>query len=617
MAGTLMPGLLTVLDNAGLIVNGAKVFFYITGTTTKQNSYTTAALSVANANPLIANSAGRATAFLDPALPNYDIYVCASDAADPPLSSYYTLLNVSAVPSDDEASGDITVTAGENITAGDWVYLSLGDGGRTTGRWYKTDADLRYASTDARGLGVATADISSASTGNVRIQGTYSSASGLTAGSIYYLSATAGAITATEPEFARSVAVAYSTTSYLISFRQNEPPNDMVTLGGESIGIGQWAYCAETTAGGNTVGRWYLTSSANTYSSLLPNSVGICTIAMTAGTYGKVRTRGVYEYTAGSGSLAVGQLAYLSTGGSITDTPPANSFVVGMALSSDRLFVDTSLATVASGLKTPLVTAPTGSGAVVLATSPSLVTPALGTPASGVLTNCTGLPLTAGITGTLAVANGGTGQTSSTGSGAVVLATSPTLTTPLLGTPTSGVFTNCTGLPMSTGVTSPYTFTPGAGATAATVSGCVYMNTTSTNSTNAGLQALITETLDANTLNANGKAVRITTWGLSAANANAKSVNIYFGATVAVAQVTIAANATDWHCQATVTRTGAATQVGGGFGVSSAGITAGTVGAAYGAPTEDTTAAINISAGCNTSVAADVVLKGFMIEVLN
>jgi hypothetical protein len=34
----------------------------------------------------------------------------------------------------------------------------------------------------------------------------------------------------------------------------------------------------------------------------------------------------------------------------------------------------------------------TGSGALVFATSPTLVTPALGTPASGVLTNCTGLP---------------------------------------------------------------------------------------------------------------------------------------------------------------------------------------------------------------------------------
>lgn len=65
---------------------------------------------------------------------------------------------------------------------------------------------------------------------------------------------------------------------------------------------------------------------------------------------------------------------------------------------------------------------------------------ALGTPSSGTLTNCTGLPTT--------------GISSTTGSGSAVLATSPTinspaLVTPSLGTPVSGTLSGCTGYPFN------------------------------------------------------------------------------------------------------------------------------------------------------------------------
>jgi hypothetical protein len=95
----------------------------------------------------------------------------------------------------------------------------------------------------------------------------------------------------------------------------------------------------------------------------------------------------------------------------------------------------------------------TGTGAVVFNDTPTLISPLLGTPTSGTLTNCTGLPIAAGTTGTLPVARGGTGTTASTGTGNLVLDTSPTLVTPVLGTPISGTLTNCTSLPLTTGIT--------------------------------------------------------------------------------------------------------------------------------------------------------------------
>lgn len=248
--------------SAGAPCASCRVFTYLSGTSTKTTVYTQADLGASHSNPFTLNSAGRPTSpiFLDPAI-SYKFVLANAGSDDPPASIIWTVDSIAAVPpASTAADADITVTAGTTIASGDLCYISDGSGGNTVGRAYQTDADFTYASTQSRMIGIATAAISSGSTGTLRITGRATGLTGLVSGTVYYASATAGSLTSTAPTNARVIGIADSSTSLLISPWAETVDASSTTSGVVSSG-------AQTLAGVKTFSSAVTLSAGATFAS--------------------------------------------------------------------------------------------------------------------------------------------------------------------------------------------------------------------------------------------------------------------------------------------------------------------------------------------------------------
>ena len=368
----------TVVDTNGNPVSGALINTYLAGTSTPATTYSTSS-GTANANPIVADGSGRFVAYLDPAV-SYKFTITTSASV-----LIRTVDNILAVPSTIDL--DVTGTAGEAIALGDTVYLSDGSGGTTAGRWYRGDADNTYSSSAAKTVALAPAAVSSAATGSFRLQGRITGLSGLTAGTGYYMSATAGALTSTAPTNARFVGTADTTTSLIVTPSLSATPTGSIVTQASAATGAQADFALTTNASqlvcsgaapifsgfaagvaGQTVDVIFTGTTSlqiltqNAGSVAANRAIGPSTVGLTVGTNGCIRMS--YDATASRWRCMT-----LSAGNALTRTFAAGSYTTngagGWTVAAGDVTTETysqmnKMLTVTVKLVTTTVTAATG-----------------------------------------------------------------------------------------------------------------------------------------------------------------------------------------------------------------------------------------------------------------
>lgn len=218
-----------------------------------------------------------------------------------------------------------TVTAGEALAIGNHVYFKESDQ-----RWWKTDVDDPATSINVK-LGIVQTTASGAGVSfTILTSGLDQTQSGLTPGAKYYLSATAGGLSATLEPLSRFVGWALSATKL---FFQPDAIEDEIeaVVSGEALTVGTLAYFKESDQ------QWWKTDA-----DVKATSVGVKTgIVQTASTGSTqiilVRVSGVDQTQSG---MTPGAKYYVSnTAGLITASAPTFPRLIGYALSAKRLLL--------------------------------------------------------------------------------------------------------------------------------------------------------------------------------------------------------------------------------------------------------------------------------------
>jgi hypothetical protein len=186
-----------------------------------------------------------------------------------------------------------------------------------------------------------------------------------------------------------------------------------------------------------------------------PVTTGTVTSVASSGDNGITILSGSPITTSGTITYSLGAITPFSvnaqstvTGSNLSGTNTGDQTITlsGAVSGTGTGAITTSLSSFTSANLSSALTNETGTGVAVFSTSPTLTTPILGTPSSGTLTNCTGLPISTGVSGlgtgvatwaaTPSSANLISAMTDESGTGALVFANTPTLVTPVIGAAT-------------------------------------------------------------------------------------------------------------------------------------------------------------------------------------